>query len=156
MDSMRDYKPFQALLDQLCATFDRPPAKDELVQAYWAALKETSLAEIRRNVERIIRSATSATKWPKPGDLRDEAPSNSRNASMDADFRVAEERAVRNLEQQRSLDPEMWRLEVGIAKCARIMVTEAESSPQYAEALRLDRLYRDQRTRFWTGRAKAS
>lgn len=153
MDTMRDYKPFQSLLDQLCASWDRPPAKDELVQAYWAALKDVSFAEVKRNVERLIRTATSATKWPKPGDLRDEAPATSRNASMEADFRQAEERAVRNLEEQRQRDPELWRLEVGIAKCARIMVTEHEGSPQYAEALRLDRLYRDQRMEVWRQRA---
>ena len=56
MDTMRDYKPFQALLDQLCASWDRPPAKDELVQAYWSALKDVSFAEVKRNVERLIRT----------------------------------------------------------------------------------------------------
>jgi hypothetical protein len=155
MDTMRDYTPFRALLDQLCASWDRPPAKDELVQAYWAALKDVSLAEVKRNIERLIRTGTSVTKWPKPGDLRDEAPSNSRNSSMEADFAQAEQRAIRNLEEQRQRDPELWRLETGIAKCARIMVTEHEGSPQYAEAVRLDRLYRDQRMEVWRQRAAA-
>jgi hypothetical protein len=153
MDTMRDYEPFRTLLDQLCATFDRPPAKDELVQSYWAALKDVHFAEVRRNVERIVRTATSATKWPKPGDLRDEAPPTTRSASMEADFRVAEERAVRNLEEQRRLDPELWRLEAGIARVGRILAADHEGSPQYAEAVRLDRLYRDQRLALWNARA---
>jgi hypothetical protein len=147
MDTMRDFAPFREEIDKLCATFDRPPAKDELVDAYWNSLRDTQLSEIRRNVARIIRTATRDTKWPKPGDLRDAVPEEGtrRSAAHEAAYRSAEERSARNWEEQRRLDPELAEVELGIAKCGRILAADDPSTPQHAEALAMDRQYRDQR-----------
>lgn len=158
MDTMTDFNPFRDELDKLCATFDRPPAKDELVDAYWNSLRDVRLSEVKRNVARIIRTATRETKWPKPGDLRDAAPEEGtrRSAGHEAAARSADERNLRNWEDLRARDPELWKVELGIAHCARILVTEDDRSPQYAEALRLDRQYRDQRLALMTHREKAA
>ncbi len=67
MDTMRDFAPFRVEIDKLCATFDRPPAKDELVDAYWNSLRDTRLSEIQRNVARIIRTATKDTRSASSG-----------------------------------------------------------------------------------------
>jgi len=156
MDTARDFEPFRGLMDKLCATFDRPP-KDEVVEAYWNSLRDVRFAEVERNVTRVIRNATADTKWPKPGDLRDASPEQGgrRSAAMEANFRVAEERAVRNLEALRTQDSELWELETGIARCGRILASDPAESPQFAEALRLDRQYRDKRRALWTARAAA-
>ena len=52
-------------------------------------------------------------------------------------------------------DPELTRIEIGIAHCARIQVTEDYSSPQCAEAIAQDRRLRDQRYALWQLRAQA-
>lgn len=147
MDTQKDFEPFRKQLDALCATFDRPPAKDEMVEAYWNSLRDVRFSEVQRNVARIVRNATKDTKWPKPGDLRDQAPDETsrRSASMEAAFREAEANCVRNLDAMRAQDPELWKLEVSIAKVGRCIAAEHPSTPQFAEAVELDRSYRDRR-----------
>lgn len=147
MDTMRDFAPFRAEIDKLCATFDRPPAKDELVDAYWNSLRDVTIAEIRRNVARIIRTATRDTKWPKPGDLRDATPEEGtrRSAAHEAAYHSAEQRAARGWEDFRRHDPDLCEVELGIARCGRILAADDPSTPQHADALRMDREYRDRR-----------
>lgn len=147
MDTMRDFAPFRGEIDKLCATFDRPPAKDELVDAYWNSLRDIQLAEVRRNVARIIRTATRETKWPKPGDLRDAVPEEGtrRSAAHEAGLEISARRNMQNWEALRVTDEQLWRVEVMIAKCGRILAADDPSSPQYAEALAMDRQHRDRR-----------
>lgn len=52
-------------------------------------------------------------------------------------------------------DPELAKLEIGIAHCARILVTEGVGSPQFAQALAEDRVLRDRRHALWRRRAEA-
>jgi hypothetical protein len=154
MDTMRDFAPFRAEIDKLCATFDRPPAKDELVDAYWNSLRDARLSEIQRNVARIIRTATKETKWPKPGDLRDAAPEEGtrRTASQEAGAQSAERLSIRNWNALQSSDADLWKLEVSIAKCGRTLASHEPDSLQYAEAIRLDRRARDERRMLLEGR----
>lgn len=153
MDTQRDYEPFRNLLDQLCATWDRPPAKEALVQSYWNALKEVRYAEVKANVERIIRTATRESKWPHPGDLRNELPSTVAPA-REAEFHKSEERNIRVWEEQIRQDPELARIELGLARWARILAVDHESTPQYAEAIRASRRLSDARRKLWEQRAK--
>ena len=143
MNQLTEYEPFRALLDGLCATWDRPPAKDEMVSAYWSALKDARYSEIKRNVERLIRTATRGSKWPMPGDLRDEAPTNVLPA-REAEFKACEERCARNWAERMKADPELTGIELAIAKTDRLLATEHEGSPAYATALQENRQYRSQ------------
>jgi len=155
MDTMRDFEPFRAEIDKLCATFDRPPAKDELVDAYWNSLRDIRLSEVQRNVARIIRTATRETKWPKPGDLRDAVPEEGtrRSAAHEAAYRSAEERSARNWEEALRHDRQLAEVELGIARCGRILASDDQSTPQHAEALSMDRQYRDQRMKLLESRS---
>jgi hypothetical protein len=135
MQTSKEYDAFTGLLDQLCAAWDRPPAKDELSKGYWNALKDCPLAEVERNVQRILRTATGKQPFPKPAELRNEPPREA-TASADAAFTAAQERSVRNLELLRHQDPAAWRKEAALRRLDRIIATEWEGSPAYAVALR--------------------
>lgn len=143
MNQLTEYEPFRALLDGLCATWDRPPAKDEMVLAYWNALKDTRYGEVKGNVERLIRTATRDSKWPRPGDLRNEAPSNVTPA-REGDFKAAEDRCARNWDERRRADQELSDLELAVAKTDRVLASEHQGSPIYATALDENRRYRNQ------------
>lgn len=155
MDTIRDFGPFRGEIDKLCATFDRPPAKDELVEAYWNSLRDVRFSEVQRNVARIIRTATRESKWPKPGDLRDTVleEGTRRSAAHEASFDAAVRRNERNWEELRNSDEELWRLEVTIAKCGRILSSDDPSTPQYTDAIQQDRIARDQRHALLSRRA---
>ena len=133
MDTQTDFEPFRALLDQLCATWNRP-VSDDLAKAYWAALKDVRFIEIRVNVERILRTATAKQPFPKPAELRNEAP-NEKPAAARAAFENAESFCVANLEALRKRDPEAWRNDVWLRRLDRILATEPVDSPIYAQAL---------------------
>lgn len=147
MDTIRDFEPFRKEMDKLCATWDRPPAKDELVEAYWNSLRDVRFSEVQRNVARLTRTATRDTKWPKPGDLRDTVPEEGsrRSAAHEAGMQSAERRNLRNWEEMRQADEELWKVEVMIAKCGRILACDDPASPQYEDALRFDKKARDER-----------
>lgn len=133
MDTQQDFEPFSALLDQLCATWNRP-ANDDLAKAYWSALKDVRLSEIRTNVERILRTATGKQPFPKPAELRNEAPKDKSVAARQA-FENGETFCVANLEALRRTDPEAWRRDTWLRKLDRLLVTEPVDSPIYAQAL---------------------
>jgi hypothetical protein len=147
MDLAKDFDAFQALLDQLCAVFDRPPAKKELVQAYWEALRFAPFGEVERNANRIVRTATKSARWPKPGDLRDEAPEEpaQKSSSGEAAYRAALDLNKRTWAEFEMRDPALYAIEMAIAQCGRCLAADHESTPQFAEALKLDRRYRDRR-----------
>jgi chorismate mutase len=143
MDTQRDYAAFRAVLDELCAAWDRPPAKDELVASYWRVLKEYNLTEIRSNATRLLATASRETRWPKPGDLID-VRAHATTGAQDAAFAAIIARNIANWEEMRRENPAAWRARLGLAHIARICVTESESSPQYAEARRLELIYKSQ------------
>jgi hypothetical protein len=143
LNQLTEYEPFRALLDGLCATWDRPPAKDEMVSAYWNALKDARYSEVKSNVERIIRSATRDSKWPRPGDLRNDVPSNLL-PSREADFKACEHRCARNWDERMQKDPELTGLELAIAKTDRVLASDHQGSPIYATALEENARYRNQ------------
>lgn len=143
MDTQRDYAAFRSILDELCAAWDRPPAKDELVASYWRVLKDRNLSEIRSNATRLLATASKDTRWPKPGDLIDERTVMTSGA-QDAAHAAIIAKNVANWEEMRRENPAEWRARLGLAHIARICVTEHEASPQYAEARRLELIYKEQ------------
>lgn len=52
-------------------------------------------------------------------------------------------------------DPELARIELGIARCARIMVETSRASPIYDQAVREDRRLRDDLRALQLARARA-
>lgn len=158
MNREQDFAQFRRLLDQLCATWDRPPAKDELVEAYWEALRFDSLTEIERNARRIMKTAGRRTPWPKPGELRDESREETpqRAASQEAARRGAEVLNAETWKQLEAQDPVRHEIEIGIARCARIMVSSHESTPQFAEARQLDWELRQRRRALQSERAQGN
>ena len=156
MDAMRDFVPFRAELDKLCATFDRPPAKDELVNAYWESLRDAHFSEIQRNVKRIIRTATKETKWPKPGELRDNVPAESkRSAASEAAYNAAERQNLKNWGELAKSDLRKHNLMLAIAHHGRTLATTDPDSPEHLEAVRLDRQARDELRELEIKRASA-
>lgn len=141
MNLMTDYDPFTKLLDGLCATWDRPPAKEEMLSAWWNALKDAPYAEVKRNVDRLIKTATRNSKWPRPGDLRDQVPSVALPVH-EAEFKAMEERCARNWNERLRMDQELTRIELAIARTDRVLASEHESSVIYATALEENRRYR--------------
>jgi hypothetical protein len=153
VNEITEYEPFRALLDGLCATWDRPPAKDEMVLAYWNALKDARYGEVKSNVERLIRTATRESKWPRPGDLRNEPPTNVL-PSREAEFKACEQACARNWDDRLRVDPELTRMELAIAKTDRVLASEHQGSPIYATALDENRMYRNQLRELQVARLK--
>lgn len=139
MDSMTDKAPFAKLLDQLCATWNRPAASSEMQEAYWRALRDVRLPEVKANVDRILRVAGKRDPFPKPAELRNEPPSD---AKPDDKFQQGVEMAVANLEEIRRRNPEFWRNDVWLRRLDRILATESPDSPIYAQALEESRRLR--------------
>lgn len=154
MNQLTEYEPFRALLDGLCATWDRPPAKDEMVSAYWNALKDARYGEVKSNVERLIRTATRDSKWPRPGDLRNEVPSNVL-PSRETDFKACEQQCARNWDERMRKDPELTGIELAVAKTDRLLASEYPASPIYATALQENARYRNQLQQLHIARRQA-
>jgi hypothetical protein len=124
-------------------------------QAYWKALHDVRLSEVRANVDRLIRAATRDSRFPRPGDLRNEAVSE-KSAGAEAAWRDVERRNEQMWREWHARDPELAALEHGISLAARTLARDDEGSPQYAEALREDRMLRDRRTAMLKARASAA
>jgi hypothetical protein len=106
-----EFEPFSRELKQLCASLGKPYT-DPLAQAYWRALKDISLDELQSHVERILLNATRETKFPRPSQLRT-TPPPVHQASNDPKLRECEDLAIRNLEELRQKDPEIWLKRMG-------------------------------------------
>jgi hypothetical protein len=95
-----------------------------------------------------------------PGIDRRDPGSEARDVSRTEEERAADRasqdaRAGRAWGEFMAEDPELATVELGIAKCARIMVTEPSSSPILAQAIAEDRQLRDRRRAILTARAEA-
>lgn len=102
---------------------------DETMQAYWSALKDQHLAQFKRFVAHHEKAGKF---FPKPFELRpkDERPV-IRDSKADGDFKTAEARCMRNLEELRRKDPDKWRAEVTVRKLDRLIATTDADSPAY-------------------------
>jgi hypothetical protein len=135
MDTQRDFKPFQDLMDDLSAALREGfKASDAMVRAYFDALKDVSIHEIRANVKRIIATATRDTPFPRPTSLRNRPPPSSATAPNAAQEK-SERDSIRRWEELRKTNPVLWEIEVRSARSFRRMLELDEDDPGYAEVL---------------------
>lgn len=140
---LTDFDDFKAELKQLCAVLGKSYT-DSLGSGYWRALKEIEFREFKAHVDRVLKSASKETKFPRPCDLQDHPPAVTRSGEADSVFRQAEEACARNWDQRLKADPEFAGVELAIAKTDRILGSEWEGSAIYATALDENRRYRNQ------------
>lgn len=145
---------FFAILSELCGALDKPPMRDETKNAYWKALHDARLSEVQFNVERIIRTATSTTKFPRPNELRN-TPVETEKES-DGKFEHAMRGNQIMWDEWMRSDEELAHLEKAIAHVARTLVLEPHATVLHDEALNEDRKLRDMRVKLWRERAIAS
>lgn len=125
MDTQRDAKAFHELMDELCAALREGfKSTEPMRNAYWDALKDVPLAEVRFHVKRIIATASKETPFPRPRELRNHPHPMTR--ADDAKAEAVARASIRAWEEMRAADPIRWRIEVGIARAARAL---AELSP---------------------------
>ena len=163
MDTHHDFKPFQDLMDELSAALrDGFKAQDAMVRAYWDALKDVHLCEVRANVKRIIATATKETNFPKPRDLRNRSPiieSQPHNAQADA----AARRSAAMWRELRKRDPVEYEILYRISITARELAVMSEDDPGYVDCERehyrwtslryAPRAEQEQRLRAYLGRS---
>jgi hypothetical protein len=137
VDTQRDFIPFRELMDQLNVALRGADfkASDALVQAYWDALKDCTLAEVRANVKRIIATATKETPFPRPTSLRSRPPCVSA-APPNPNVEHIERQSIRTWEALRRTDPLAWEILVRSARAARALMQLSEDDPGYEEAVR--------------------
>lgn len=107
MMHQNDFDAFAALMQRLAKIYGKK-LDDDMVQGYWKALKDQALSTITERVESHIRYAKF---FPKPFEMRpkDDAP----EPTPDGKFEEGEERAMRNLEELRQINPQEWLMRVG-------------------------------------------
>src|SRR5690349_11012612 len=101
-----EFDAFKAEILQLCASLGKKYT-DALGQAYWRALKDTSLDEVQSHVERILLTATSETKFPKPLQLRS-TPTRARVAANSPEMLEIDRKAAVGLEELRKTNLPEW------------------------------------------------
>jgi hypothetical protein len=98
-----DYDAFVKVLQKIALIFSKK-ISDELVAAYWDALKDQSLATVTMLAD---RHAKTQKFWPKPFELRPK-DTISPATGDDGKFKEGEERAMRRLEEMRQTNPQAW------------------------------------------------
>lgn len=130
-----EYAQFEAEIRRLEKFFERRESlDDELIAAYWTALKDLPLPVFKRFCERHEKFGKY---FPKPADLRakeDKLP-NVEGGKDDGPFQEGEARCIRYLEELRKKDPEEHRREVGRRVLDRILATQHPGSSMYEAAL---------------------
>lgn len=136
MDAQRDFAPFRELLDQLRAALGGGDfkASDAMVKAYWDALKDVSLAEVRERVKLIIATAKAETPFPRPSMLRRSAC--AQRDVPDASHDRAERASTYRWEALRKHDVVEFTVQERIARLARELVNLAPEDPGFRETER--------------------
>lgn len=150
-----DRPDFKRHLKVLFAAYTDFPMRDEQEEAYWLGLHHARLSEVVANIAKLCGCAKKGVPVPRPGDLLNVQPADrpTKDARVEAAFESADKFSTRTWDAMMRDDPELARLELGIAQCGRILARDHESTPQYAEALRQDHRLRDQRLSLWRIRA---
>ncbi len=135
MDTQRDSKAFEDLMDRLSASLrEGYKATDAQKSAYWNALKDVHLSEVRAHIERIIATATKETPFPRPRELRNRAPVIE--GVPDPKRTAADRLSEQSWRDMREVDPVRYRIELGIARAARELAGLCPDDPGYEEATR--------------------
>lgn len=134
MNKARDFDAFQKLMDELNAAFREGfKANDAQLSAYWDALKDTDLAQVRFNVKRLIATATKDASLPRPAALRNSPPVIAR--PPDPKHEHAERDSIRRWEELRRIDPTSYEILLRSARAARALTSMSEEDPGYQDAL---------------------
>lgn len=121
MDPRTDGEAFGKLIDQLYATYrEGHKAPDALRDAYWKALRDVPLAEVKANVERFITIAKPESTLPRPAALRNNPVSMSAAPTFATER--AERATARNWEDLRRRDPIAHQIEWRLAVAARRLI----------------------------------
>lgn len=135
MDTMRDSKPFQELMDQLCAALREGfKASDAMKDAYWTALKDVPFAEVKTNVQRLIATATKDTPFPRPASLRNKPPPVT-PALPDPKHERAERASVARWRELRARDPVTFEVLFRSARAFTELARCDPEDPGYSEWL---------------------
>ncbi len=158
-----EFEQFSAALKVLEQVFGKK-TDDGLTKLYWTALRDLPLEAVKAGIARHVRYGKF---FPKPAELRraDERPRN--DLTLSADSRRSVHIALMELAEQdpaanghlkgalarnaaswrelRAQDPDFTDLEYTLAQVGRILAVEPPDSPQYAEALEVDRRLRTER-----------
>lgn len=131
-------------------------AKSDHLEAYWLGLQDAKLSEVARRVEQICKTATKRKAVPLPAELRKALPEREipqENPQHQTESATALRLNSETWSELEKADPELFGVEIGIARAGRILAADRPSSPAYAEALTQDRQLRDQRLALWRKRA---
>lgn len=153
-----DRADFKRHLKVLFAAYTDFPMRDEQEEAYWLGLHHARLSEVVANIAKLCAAAKKGVPVPRPGDLLNVQPVDrqTKDAKVEAAFAAAEKFSARTWDEFLRNDPELARIDLGIAQVGRILARDHESTPQYAEAARQDQRLRYQRSELWRERAKAN
>lgn len=97
-----DFEGFAKLLKRLAVTYGKK-LDDELIQAYWTALKDQPLDRITALAEHRMKHSKF---FPKPVELRPHEETVA--PSIDGKFEECEARSIANLEELRQASPHDW------------------------------------------------
>lgn len=130
-----EFAAFERTLKQLGEAFNRK-LSNELVQAYWKALKDLSLSAVSRCADSHMRYGKF---FPKPVELRpkdapaEQKPNPDHDAAVDRTMRWSEER------MRKDLLAEQWR--VLAAYVARVTVSDHPGTSGYEERMSIARAF---------------
>lgn len=165
-----DKPEFERLLGELFAAYRQPPAQTDVIEGFWKSLVRLSIIEFNR-VQALMLAELEFTDPPKYLSPRHIWAANTRLRARGGDTSARPTRSVHqtlleladrdpqhqgHIRPALSLNEQVWRefgdrdpelqaLEYGIAQCGLILARDAPGSPQYAEAVREDRKFRDER-----------
>lgn len=132
-----EFDSFSKLLEQLAVVYGKE-LNDVILQAYWKALRDLSLAQLQSFAETHLKRGKF---FPKPSELR---PKEERTPyEADGKSKAADDRCIRNLEELRRLDPPRWEWEVSLRRADRVIARADFNSEEYQCAL----LHRDEAMR---------
>jgi hypothetical protein len=113
-----DAVEFKALLGRLAVIFGKPAPADDVIDAYWSALKDLHFAAVKRSAEHHIRYGKF---FPKPFELR---PKEDKRSEETPSQRAAFDGALRenrqNWETWLAKEPAKARAALVVAYAARV------------------------------------
>lgn len=124
-----DFDTFEKTLKQLGEAFNRK-LSDELIQAFWKALKDLPLGAIQRMADSHMRFKKF---FPKPSELRPEdAPAEKK---LSPGYEEGCRRSIENWEERLRLDPIGGRRALLSAYIARTEASEKPGTATYADRM---------------------
>lgn len=146
-----DFPEFRAILERLAEVFAKP-LTDATAEAYWNALRDQTLAVVRRCADSHTRYGKF---FPKPAELRPkEDKPLERSAASEAAFRAALKFSAETWREWLARAPEEAEIEHAIARCARIEVETSEHDAAHQQAKIEMREWMDRRYALWSRRAQ--